>query len=69
MSEPRVLVIDDEPAIRFGIRDFLEAQGFEVDEAESGPAAEARSENRRPDVADHRPPAARTATRWSCCPG
>ena len=41
MSKPRVLVIDDEPAIRFGIRDFLEAHGFEVIEAETAQQGEA----------------------------
>ena len=31
----RILVVDDEPAVRFGLRDFLETQGYEVHEAES----------------------------------
>jgi len=40
MSAPiRVLVADDEPAIRFVLRETLEEQGFEVAEADSGDAA------------------------------
>ena len=35
MARMRVLIVDDEPGIRFGIRDFLEASGYEVGEAES----------------------------------
>lgn len=36
---PRLLIVDDEPGIRFGLQDFLEGQGYEV--AEAGSAAEA----------------------------
>ncbi len=50
MSKPRVLVIDDEPAIRFGIRDFLEVHGFEVIEAETAQQGERVFQARRPDV-------------------
>jgi DNA-binding NtrC family response regulator len=39
MTRPRILVVDDEPGIRFGIREFLEAQGYAVDEAETCSAA------------------------------
>src|SRR5204862_635984 len=35
----RILVVDDEPAVRFGVRDFLDSQGYLVDEADSGEAA------------------------------
>ncbi len=35
MSKPRVLLVDDEDGIRFAIRDFLEATGYEVSEATS----------------------------------
>jgi DNA-binding NtrC family response regulator len=31
----RILVVDDEPAVRFGLRDFLETHGYEVHEAET----------------------------------
>ncbi|HEX5766250.1 MAG TPA: sigma-54 dependent transcriptional regulator [Woeseiaceae bacterium] len=31
----RILVIDDEPAVRFGLREYLETQGYEVHEAGS----------------------------------
>ena len=37
---PKVLIVDDEPGIRFGVRDFLESEGFEVEEADSTAAAE-----------------------------
>jgi len=46
-----VLVVDDESGVRFGLRDFLEAKGFEVDEAATCLAAEAIFRTRRPDVA------------------
>ena len=35
MARKRILVIDDQPAVRFGLRDFLETQGYEVHEADS----------------------------------
>jgi DNA-binding NtrC family response regulator len=44
-----VLVVDDEAAIRFGIRDFLEAHGFDVLEADSCQAARERIRE-QPDV-------------------
>src|SRR5256885_15110246 len=36
MSAPRVLVIEDEPAIRRGVADALRATGYEVAEAADG---------------------------------
>ena len=35
MSRNKVLVVDDESGVRFGIRDFLEQHGYEIEEAES----------------------------------
>ena len=35
MAKPKVLVVDDDPAIRFAVRDFLELNGYEVDSAET----------------------------------
>jgi DNA-binding NtrC family response regulator len=46
-----VLIVDDESGVRFGLRDFLEAKGFQVDEAANCRAAEAMFRSRRPDVA------------------
>ncbi|MFL5351754.1 sigma-54-dependent transcriptional regulator [Archangium sp.] len=46
----RVLVIDDEPAVRFGIRHFLEAHALEVLEAESCREARELFRKGRPDV-------------------
>src|SRR5437763_15406892 len=50
MLRNRVLLVDDEPGPRFGIRRFLKSHGFEVDEA--GDCATARTKFRafRPDV-------------------
>jgi len=52
---PRILIVDDEPGIRFGVRDFLESEGLEVDEADSIASAEQRVRGSRPDavVLDH----------------
>jgi DNA-binding NtrC family response regulator len=33
MSKPRILVVDDEEAVRFALREYLEFKGFSVDEA------------------------------------
>jgi DNA-binding NtrC family response regulator len=52
---PKVLIVDDEPGIRFGVRDFLESEGFEVEEADSTAAAERLVREYHPDalVLDH----------------
>jgi DNA-binding NtrC family response regulator len=52
---PKILIVDDEPGIRFGVRDFLESEGLEVDEADSIAAAERAVRDGRPDaiVLDH----------------
>jgi DNA-binding NtrC family response regulator len=34
MARNRILIVDDEPGIRFGIRNFLDAHGFDATEAE-----------------------------------
>jgi DNA-binding NtrC family response regulator len=51
----RVLVVDDDRAIRFGVRDFLTSHGFEVEEAESCAAMERAFAQSRLDAAvvDH----------------
>ncbi|HEX8823913.1 MAG TPA: sigma-54 dependent transcriptional regulator [Archangium sp.] len=46
----RILVVDDEPAVRFGIRHFLEAHGLEVLEAEDCRAARELFRTSRPDL-------------------
>ena len=51
MPRSRVLILDDEGGVRFGLRDFLEAKGFLVDEAANCNAALAMFRARRPDVA------------------
>jgi len=52
MSNPsRILIVDDEQAIRLAVRDFLEMSGFEVDEAASCAEAEVRLRSAPPDAA------------------
>jgi len=36
MKKPRILIVDDEDALRFGLRTFLEGLGYEVSEAANG---------------------------------
>ncbi len=50
MSRNRILVVDDEPGVRFGIRDFLELQGYEIEEAESCQDAQHIFRTSRPDI-------------------
>ena len=50
MSRNRILIVDDEPGVRFGIRDFLELQGYEIDEAENCREAQDLFRSSRPDV-------------------
>jgi DNA-binding NtrC family response regulator len=51
MKKKRVLIVDDEPAVRFGLRDFLETQGYEVYEADGCHAALEVFLAARPDAA------------------
>ncbi len=51
MRDIRILIVDDEPGIRFGIRDFLETSGFQVDEADGLASALDAVRTRRPDAA------------------
>lgn len=44
-------MVEDEAGVRFGIRDFLESKGYEVDEAENCQRAEAMFRASRPDTA------------------
>ena len=50
MSRNKVLVVDDESGVRFGIRDFLEQHGYEIDEAESCQDAQHLFRTSRPDI-------------------
>ena len=47
---PRVLVVDDEPAIRAVVRGFLERDGLDVSEAGDGPSAVDAAVGLEPDV-------------------
>jgi DNA-binding NtrC family response regulator len=51
MSRNTVLLVEDEPAVRFGIREFLEARGYVVEEAQSCQQAQAAFRAAPPDVA------------------
>jgi len=50
MGRNKVLVVDDESGVRFGIRDFLEQQGYEIEEAESCEDAQHLFRTSRPDI-------------------
>src|SRR6476660_9189881 len=50
MARNRILVIDDEPGLRFGVRDFLELHGYQIDEAESCHEAQQVFRSARPDI-------------------
>ena len=50
MARNKILIVDDEAGLRFGVRDYLELQGYEVDEAESCQSAQQRFRASRPDV-------------------
>jgi DNA-binding NtrC family response regulator len=50
MSKHRILVIDDEPAVRFGIRAFLENHGYDVVEGASCRSGESAFRSTRPDA-------------------
>ena len=58
MARNRVLVVDDDPAVRFGLKDFLETRGYRVDEADTAKSAEQAFRDNRPDVvlSDYRLP-------------
>lgn len=50
MAKNRILVVDDEPGVRFGIRDFLELRGYQVQEADSCRDAQNIFRSARPDI-------------------
>ena len=50
MSQPFVLVVDDEPGIRALVREILEDEGYEVAVAENGEAARNAFARRTPDL-------------------
>jgi DNA-binding NtrC family response regulator len=50
MSKRRILIVDDESAVRFGVRDFLETHGYDVDEAATCASGERTFRAARPDA-------------------
>jgi len=51
MTRTRILLVDDEPGVRLGMRGYLTAKGFDVDEATSLAEAQEQFRAQRPDVA------------------
>jgi DNA-binding NtrC family response regulator len=51
VAKAKILVVDDEEGIRFGIRDFLETNGYDVAEAENCQAAQEAFRVGHPDIA------------------
>jgi DNA-binding NtrC family response regulator len=51
MSKSKVLIVDDEPGVRFGMREFLETHGYKVDDTNCCRGAEDLYRAMRPDVA------------------
>jgi DNA-binding NtrC family response regulator len=51
MSKSKVLIVDDEPGVRFGIREFLETHGYRADDTNCCQGAEDMFRIMRPDVA------------------
>lgn len=51
MSKSKVLIVDDEPGIRFGMREFLEAHSYTADDTNCCRGAEDLFRAMRPDVA------------------
>jgi DNA-binding NtrC family response regulator len=49
-AEDKVLVVEDEPVARFGIKDFLASRGFDVQEAANLEQARAQFQRDRPDA-------------------
>lgn len=50
MTTPRLLLIEDDPVIRFAVRDFMEANGFAVSEAGTAADGERIFDRERPTV-------------------
>src|SRR5664279_123954 len=51
MARNRILLVDDDPLVRFAVRDFLESHGMQVTEAESVQQAEEKFRGASPDAA------------------
>jgi two-component system phosphate regulon response regulator OmpR len=50
MSENRLLIVDDDPAMRSMLVEYLRGHGFDVDEADSGAAMRERLQANSPDL-------------------
>ena len=51
MSKSKVLIVDDEPGVRFGIHEFLETHGYQVENTNCCRGAEDLYRSMRPDAA------------------
>ena len=50
MLKGRVLIVDDEPGVRLGVRSYLDAYGYEIEEADSCASALMQINTVMPDV-------------------
>jgi DNA-binding NtrC family response regulator len=50
MARNRILIVEDEPGVRFGIREFLELHGYQIEEAETCRDARHIFSSSRPDI-------------------
>src|ERR687895_72121 len=50
IRDARVLVVEDNPDLAFGLRNNLEIEGYEVEVAESGPGGLERAREGKPDL-------------------
>src|SRR5215210_2999842 len=50
MPRNRILIVDDDPSVRFGMRDFLELHDYQIDEAENCDQAHRMFSTSRPDI-------------------
>ena len=50
MTDPKILVVDDEPDIRELVKDILEDEGYQVDTAENGETARSKFSSEMPDL-------------------
>lgn len=51
MTQPKIMVVDDEPIIRMDLREMLEAEGYlVVAEAKNGEEAVAQAHRHKPDL-------------------
>ena len=68
-GRPRVLVVDDDAGVRYTLREILESEGLEVDEAADGDARRWSGSRRSAPTSSSPTCACRAWTGWSCSGG